>query len=368
MYMRVRQDLVLYSDEKAELLKIVNAAKSEQRMVLRANIVLMSNEYGMKNEVIAKKLGTTSKTVGKWQRRYLDSGIKGLRDEERTGRPTELTILQRAEMIAIACDSPKSYGCETHDLWTIKELTKVVNKEIEGLETSASSVYRTLNRNDLRPHKTQAWLHSKDPEFKEKTNEIVDIYLNPPKKCVTICVDEKPMQAIEHKNEMKMPVPGVAGKVEYEYIRHGTQALIAGFNIENGHVNAQCRDCRKADDLKDFMENLAITYADYENIHIIWDNLNIHHNGPGNRWEEFNKKHENKFVFHYTPIHASWINQVEIFFSILQRRVLKNGSFSSKEDLRAKVINFINIWNRVEGHAFNWAFKGYPMQSVKKEA
>jgi transposase len=237
-------------------------------MVLRANIILLSSENGVKNKDIARSLGISARVVGKWQQRYLTSGINGLRDEYRSGRPSKLTVMQRAEIIAIACDFPRNYGNDTHEVWTIKELTKTVNKEVEGVSTSTASVFRTLNRNDLKPHKTQAWLHSKDPEFKEKTNEIVDLYINPPEGSAVICVDEKPMQATEHKHDMKPSVPGNAAKVEYEYIRHGTQALIAGFNIENGHVTAQCGDTRKSTDLIDFMEGIAVAYAGYDKIHI----------------------------------------------------------------------------------------------------
>ncbi len=130
----------------------------------------------------------------------------------------------------------------------------------------------------MKPHTTQAWLHSKDPEFKEKTNEIVDLYTNPPEGCAVICgVDEKPIQATEHKHDRKPAVPGKAAKVEYEYIRHGTQALIAGFDIGNGHVTAQCGDTRKSTDLINFMEGISAAYTGYDKIHIVWDNLNIHH-------------------------------------------------------------------------------------------
>ena len=366
--MRNRQEIVLFTEERAELEKIVRAPRSEQRMVLRANIILLSSEYGVKNKDIARSLGISARVVGKWQQRYLAKGIDGLKDEFRSGRPSKLTVIQRAEIIAIACDFPRNYGVDTYDTWTIEELTKVANREVEGVNTSTSSVYRTLNKNELKPHKTQAWLHSKDPEFKEKTNEIVDLYINPPEGCAVVCVDEKPMQATEHKNEMKPAVPGNAAKVEYEYIRHGTQALIAGFDIENGHVTAQCGDTRKSTDLIDFMEGIAAAYTGYDKIHIVWDNLNIHHDGPDERWIEFNQRHEDKFVFHYTPLHASWVNQVEIFFSIVQRRVLKYGSFKTKEELKARVMKFIRLWNKVEGHAFHWTFQGYPMQSVKKEA
>lgn len=154
--------------------------------------------------------------------------------------------------------------------------------------------------------------------------------------------------------------------MEYEYIRHGTQNIITSFDVKTGKVYAECRDRRKAEDLLEFMENLALKYKEYTKVIIVWDNLNIHRDGPSKRWTEFNKRHGNKFEFRYTPLHASWVNQVEIFFSILHKRTLKHGSFESKEYLKQKVMAFIQRWNEKEGHPFNWTFRGYPMQD--KEA
>jgi transposase len=361
-----RPEIVLFKEEIIELEKIIATPKSEQRSVQRAMIILLSARGNMDNKRIAAELNITAKTVGKWQKQYLQYGITGLEYKPRSGRPNKTKPIQRAEIIAIACDLPKNYGHETHTLWTNRALTKTVNEEVEGLDISTATVHRILNKNALKPHKTKAWLHSKDPQFKEKTNEVVELYLNPVEDSAVICVDEKPMQATEHKNELRLPEPEIAAKKEYEYIRHGTQALIAGFNIANGQVTAQCNDTRKASDLLEYMEFLALEYSWAEKVHIIWDNLNIHHNGPDLRWDKFNEIHGGKFVFHYTPLHASWVNQVEIFFSILHRRILKHGSFTSTTDLKNKVMKFINLWNKVEGHAFNWTFGGYP--NKKKEA
>ncbi len=359
------EKIIITREKYEELESIIRSGKSENRMVIRARIVLLSSTH---NDVqIAKKLEIHQKTVGKWKKRYFNYGIEGLKDEYRSGRPQKFDIMQRTEIIAIACDKPNAFGHEHRDLWTLEALTETVNQEIENINISKSSVQRTLNNNALRPHKTKSWLHSKDPNFREKTNEIVEIYLAPPENSVTICVDEKPMQAIGHKNEMKLPQPGEFGKVEYEYKRNGTQQLIAGFNIETGEVTAHCKKTRTAADMIVFMEYLIEKYKHVENIHIIWDNLNTHYDGPDERWTKLNKRYGNKLVFHYTPIHASWLNQVEIFFSILQRRVIKYGSFESEEDLRNRVLSFIDLWNKVEGHPFNWTFRGYPMQDIKKE-
>jgi transposase len=318
---------------------------------------------------VAREVSTTTKTVRKWRSRFVQSGIDGLYDLPRSGAPTKFQVGQRCEVIAIACDAPANYGFPTYTLWNLDLLTQVVHNNVEGPTMSRSSVARTLGQNDLRPHKMRMWLHSKDPDFKEKVNDLVCLYTDPPEEAAVICVDEKTgMQALERKYETCLPGPGKPGRYEYEYIRHGTQALITGFNIRTGQVTATCGPTRTADDLISYMETLAARYRPYRKIIIIWDNLNIHHNGPSERWTRFNEKHGNKFEFHYTPIHASWMNQVEIFFSILQKRCLKHGSFTSADDLKQKVLAFIERWNQVEGHPFNWTFRGYPMQNKEKEA
>jgi transposase len=244
-------------------------------------------------------------------------------------------------------------------------LTETVNKEIPEINIGRTSIFLTLDQNDLKPNKFRMWLHSKDPNFTEKVNEVVNLYLNPPENSVVICVDEKTgIQAIERKYKTKMPLPGVAGKYEYEYIRHGTQSLIAGFNISDGRVVAECLPTRKAEDLIVFMEKLAVEYKEERSIHIIWDNLNIHKDGANERWKEFNARHNGKFNFHYTPIHASWVNQVEIFFSVLQKKCLRYASFESVNELKERLMKYIDKWNKNEGHPFKWMFKGYPLQNV----
>ena len=352
--------------QKEELEKIVRGQKTEKRMDQRASIIL-SLAQGNHEKEVAKQIGVTIKTVRKWRDRFIVNGVDGLCDLPRSGAPRKFTVAERCEVIAIACDHPRNYGYDTHNYWTNDLLTQAVNDNIDGLDMSRSSVVRTLNINELKPHKFKMWLHSKDPEFKAKVNEVVDLYISPPDDAVVLCVDEKTgMQAKERKNETIMPKCGEAGKYEHEYIRHGTQSLIASFDIKTGKVVAECGDSRKAEDLIAFMEKVAQEYINESKVHVIWDNLNIHMDGPGKRWTNFNKKYEGKFEFHYTPKHASWVNQIELFFSIIYKRCLKHASFRSKEELKEKVMKFIMLWNKDEGHPFNWTFKGYPMQSMEK--
>jgi transposase len=350
-------------DVKKDLRKMVFGQKTERRLWFRAHIIWYVCKLGWTVSETAVQLGTTTKTVLKWCRRFLDESIAGLDDRARSGRPPTLTVEQRCEVLAVACDDPGRYGFDWQSTWTLDTLTCAVNETVSDLTISRSSVWRTLKENKLQPHRMRMWLHSPDPHFREKVNTVVSLYHDPPPGAVVLCVDEKTgMQAIERKHATKRPIPGRPGRYEYEYIRHGTQSLIAAFDIQTGEVTARCGSRRRADDLLEFMEDVAERYAGYERIIIIWDNLNIHHDGPDKRWTYFNEWHGGKFTFVYTPLHASWVNQIEIFFSILHRRCLRHGNFTSQEDLREKVLAYIERWNTIDGHPFNWSFRGYPMQ------
>lgn len=338
----------------------------EYRLKFRATLIWQLIIEKKTTRQVAEDHQTTVKTVRKWRNRFEQHRIRGLYDRPRSGAPRKFDVRQRCEVIALACDQPQAYGFPTHTHWNLNILTEAARMHTSGPAMSRSSVHRTLQRNELKPHRHDMWLHSKDPLFREKVNDIVSLYLNPPPDAVVVCIDEKTgMQALERKAATQPARPGRAGRYEYEYIRHGTLSLLAAFEITTGQVTARCRSNRKAEDLLDFMDLVARTYPG-KRIIVIWDNLNIHHEGSSKRWTTFNREHGNRFEFHYTPLHASWVNQVELFFSILHKRCLKWGDFPSVEALQEKVMAFIRVWNEEEGHPFHWTFGGYPMQS--KEA
>jgi len=334
----------------------------ERRLWVRASIIWGLWHHRSSVSEVATHVGVTERTVRKWRQRFLEGGIAGLYDRPRSGRPAHFRPEQRCEVIALACDAPTHHGLEGRTFWTLDTLTYVVGRELD-FTMSRSSIWRTLKRNALKPHRVRMWLHSPDPDFKPKVNRIVSLYLDPPKDAVILSIDEKTgMQALERRHETRRAIPGRPGRYEYEYIRHGTQSLISAFDIRTGRVTARCGPTRTAEDLMSFMETVAQVYREASRIIVIWDNLNIHHEGKDGRWSRFNARHGGKFEFVYTPIHASWVNQVETFFSILQRRCLKHGDFHSEEDLREQVLAFIERWNTNEGHPFQWTFRGYPMQ------
>jgi transposase len=401
-------EVVLTAESRAKLQQITRAATSEQREVFRANIVMLAAE-NQTNEQIAGRLAIHSKTVGKWRSRYAREGIAGLEDRPRSGRPSVADGVARCQIIALTCTPSSVQGSRADEIlkgveetlrklpdvereraeeafavlieavkkgpkaeeapartdWTIATLHQAA-LEAEIARLSKSTVWRILNQVDLRPHAQQMWLHSPDPKFKEKVNEICELYLHPPKGTSVICVDEKRgMQILRRVHPGRPVAPGRLARREFEYERLGTMCLFAGFEVHSGQVFSRLRDGRTAWDTRNFMDELA-QWRPKGDVHIIWDNLNTH--VSPDVWEAFNQAHGGRFHFHFTPIHASWVNQVECFFSIFQRRVIRRGNFSSTYDFAWKAKAFLAQWNEREAKPFKWTFTGYPLQTGLKNA
>jgi hypothetical protein len=200
------------------------------------------------------------------------------------------------------------------------------------------------------------WLHSPDPDFRAKVARICRLYTHPPDKAVVLCVDEKPMQALARRYPTHVGHSGIVRR-EFEYRRRGTCSLLAAFDIRTGKVFGRVVRHRDAAALLAFMQALACHYPDRD-VYVVWDNLNLHGEGRDRRWTRFNEQHQGRFRVVYTPLHASGVNQVEIWFSILQRRVLRYGSFESLTALKQDVLGFVRHWNAREARPFHWTFTG----------
>lgn len=339
---------------RRKLVKISLSQTAEHRSVLRSNIILRA-AAGESNAAISRSVGCTEKTVRKWRDRFAaESKAKALEDLPRKGRPARIPAAIRCEVVKLACKRPPGDAAPFRKIWTVGSLAQTLEFET-NYHLSETEIRRILNDADIHPHRIRMWLHSPDPQFREKVETICSLYVHPPQGAKVLCVDEKSgMQALEQHFPLRTARKGRSGRRDFEYIRHGTQTLIAALEPKTGKVFGQCLASRKERDLLGFMEALARRYP-HGDIYIIWDNLNIHH---GWRWVEFNRRHHNRFHFLWTPIHASWVNQIEIWFSILQRRVLKHGNFHSVCDLASEVNGFINHWNRDEAHPFLWKFRG----------
>ena len=339
---------------RAELEAAAGSERGPHRDVVRARIVLWA-EQGLLNPEIAKRAGCTERNVYRWRTRFARNPSKdSLKDRGRTGRPARIGVDVRCEVVKLACQRPDKEKAPLRDVWTLASLQSALQSDT-GERISLTEIRRILGAAELRPHKVRYWLHSQDPEFRPKVQRICELYVSPPPDASVVCVDEKTcIQALERKHLGRPAAPGKAGRREFEYIRHGTRALIAAFDVRTGEVFGQLRRRRTAADLDAFMEALARRYPRGP-VYVIWDNLNIHH---GDAWVRFNRRHRGRFHFVYTPKHASWVNQVEIWFGILQRRIIKNANFATPEAMVTRLEDFIRYWNEVEAHPFRWTFRG----------
>ncbi len=203
-------------------------------------------------------------------------------------------------------------------------------------------------------------MHSPDPQFREKVNAICALYRRAPKGSVVLSVDEKTgIQAVERKHVDRHAQPGRLRRYEFEYIRHGTQALTAALDVHSGRVLGRCTDRRTQADLVAFMEDVARAYPSGP-LHVIWDNLNTHR--AWGVWQAFNARHGGRFVFHDTRLHASWGNPIELLFGIYARRVLRRASHISVHHLRGRTEAFIAQRN-LDPRPFRWTFAGFEWQT-----
>lgn len=328
-------------------------------MVLLASAGVGATEIG-------RFLDCDPRTVRKWKARFVDDPrAVSLEDAPRSGRPSLISVSDRCELVQLACERPDENVTAFRKIWTYQTLADAFYART-GIRLSVSEVGRILRFKHIRPHRVRQWLKSRDPDFTTKAEQVCELYLNAPPGAVVVCVDEKPLQALERTNEDRIAPDGSLRR-EFEYKRHGTQVLLGAFNIKTGRVFGRVVPRRTAKATVSFMNQLARHYRGRE-IYVVWDNLNTHHDGPDGRWSKFNERHGGRFHFVYTPKHASWMNQVEIWFSILQRRIIKVGNFDSLDSQKTEIEAFTRHWNRWERHPFRWTWRTDTVQTPSRRA
>lgn len=309
--------IALSKEQKETLRAIVTRHTSEQREVVRAKIILLADQE-KENQQIAKKVGLTQEIVGKWRKRFSQQGIEGLKNAERPGKPKKFDHEVRLKVIEIACRRPERV---TH--WSTRELAKKVNEEL-SVDISHMSVQRILSFADLKPHQVKMWVNSQDPDFEAKMVDIIGLYLNPPENALVLSVDEKTsIQALGRKHPPQPMKPGKPERVDHEYVRHGTKSLIATLLVHKGDVMGKYYDRHRHQEFLDFPKEVETNFPDKE-LHLIVDNLSLHKH---KKVKDYLEQRKDRIFFHFTPTHASWLNQIELWFSILSRKVLKRGIF-----------------------------------------
>lgn len=340
---RIAKNIEATEHQKTELLTMKRSLKVEKRYSQRAEVILMSLEGKTLEEIIAKT-GLSRPVVNKWRQRFRRNGVDGLRDAPRSGKPTVVTAEQKAAVIQKACEKPE--GGYTN--WSQKRIGKVVG-------ISQSKVHKILSQADLKPHKIEYWCgKSPDPEFESKMVNIVGLYMNPPANAVVICVDEKTQIQALDRTQPVLPLREKAPKrLTVTYKRNGTVALIAALAVHTGEITAKTMASNNASNFLSFLKKLDRTYR-HKTLHIIVDNLSIHKDQNVKQW--LAKKR--KIKLHFTPTYSSWLNQVEIWFNMLTKDVLKGGIWKSVEQLTKQMLEYIDTYNKTRAKPFAWTYTG----------
>jgi transposase len=342
---RKATEVVLSDEQRSRLERIVRAGTSEQRLVKRARVALLA-EKGLNNEEIGTLVGLSSQKVSKWRRRVAVEGVEGLSDRPRAGGPRRYGHDERLRVFQTAC-SPPPAG-ETH--WSVRSLAAAV-----GIGKSQTHVI--LAEADLKPHQVRSWLTSIDPAFETKRADVCGLYLNPPEGAIVISIDEKTSLQAKEPIRTELPIqPGRPARREFEYKRHGTVALLAALLVHTGEIVGNVYDRNSRLEFLDFLQLLDSQIPTAQQVHAILDNLQVHKTPEVAAWLNAHPR----WHFHFTPTHASWLNQIELFFSILSRRLLRRGVFTSTEDLKTQLLNFIRRYNPT-AKPFAWTYQGKPL-------
>jgi transposase len=316
--------------EKLELL--ARRPKTAQRVALRSKIILGAAE-GESNQEIARRLGITGATVGKWRERFRLRGLEGLSDEPRPGTPRRITDAQVEEAVTRTLESTPVAA--TH--WSTRLLAEQV-----GL--SQSAVVRIWRSFGLQPHRSETFKLSTDPFLVEKVRDIVGLYLNPPEHAVVLCVDEKSqVQALDRTQPILPLRPGLPEQRTHDYERHGTTSLFAALDVATGQVMGECHRRHRQQEFLKFMALVDSSVpADAGEIHLILDNYGTHKTPKVIRWFA---RHP-RFHLHFTPTGSSWVNQVERWFAGITEKRIRRGSFTSVPSLEKAIREYLEHNNQ----------------------
>jgi transposase len=351
--------VVLSAGERRMLKKRARGATTAHRDWLRAQIVLAAAR-GRASARIAADLHVRVDTVRKWRGRFAARGLDGLKDLPRSGRPRRISALQRAAVAALACQLPATTGVPL-SRWTAPELAAELRAQGLAGPISPSSVLRILAEHPIKPWRCQSWVFPRDPHFAAKATVILDLYqgyyqgkrLRPGDR--VICVDAKPsIQARARCHPTAPPGPGRPVRVEHEYDRTGALALLAALDVHTGKVAASCPATTGITPFMALMGQVMghQPYNSAPRVFVIVDNGSDHRGQPAAR--RLRDAWPNAIMIH-TPVHASWLNQVEIVFSIVQKKVLTPNGFASTAQLAATLLAFIDRYNQT-ARPFNWKF------------
>jgi transposase len=326
----VAVEIELSDQERAQLEAWTRRRTSAQALAQRSRIVLAAAE-GLKNTEIAERLGISRNMAATWRSRFAEHRLDGLTDEPRPGRPRTITDEQVDAVITTTLETtPKD---ATH--WS----TRSMAKEVGLTQTAVSRIWRAFG---LQPHRQESFKLSRDPLFIEKVHDVVGLYLNPPERAVVLCVDEKSqIQALDRTAPILPMLPGVPERATHDYRRAGTSSLYAALDLTTGKVIGRLHSRHRAIEFKQFLQTIDREVPDELAVHLVLDNSSTHKTPAIRSWLAAHPR----FVLHFTPTSASWLNLVERWFGELTTKQLRRGAHRSVRQLNTDIRAWIESWN-----------------------
>ena len=334
------EPVMLNKRERQELEEIGRSRSLPAGFVVRAKILLLSSD-GCSHAAIADKLDIATRTVWRWKKRFLEDGLDGLETQRPGQAPPKLTPRLRARILNATRRKPRDGS--TH--WSTRKLA-------DHLGVSKSMVHRVWQEAGLKPHRLERYMASNDPDFERKAADILGLYLDPPQRAAVFCVDEKTaIQALDRRDRVLPLSPGRAERHGFEYKRNGTLSLYAALNTKTGKVQGKTAARHTSREFVGFLEEVVTSCEPQREIHIICDNLSAH---KTKLVAAFLDAHS-KVKLHFTPTYSSWLNQVELWFSKVQRDVIARGIFTSAADLARKLRRYINAYSK-DAKPIHWKY------------
>ena len=357
-----RAALVLTEENRAKLSGLAASRTAPAREVERAAVLLKYAE-GLSITEIKRQLGVSRPMIYKCVDKALAAGVQqGLKDTYHRPHEPEITEAAKAWVVSLACAKPKDLGLAA-ELWSISALARYVSQHAEAsgfsrlAHAGKSTVWRILDENDLKPHKISYYLEKRDPDFDRKMHEVLMVYRDVSlyaegavhdgrtHPIYTVSVDEKPgVQAIGLTAPDLPPVPGKAPNVgrDYEYVRHGTVSILAGIDLNSGHVFANVEDRHRSREFIDLLKSMDAYYPSEAIIRVVLDNHSAH---ISRETMAYLATQPGRFEYVHTPKHGSWLNLIECAFSKMARTFLRHIRVTSIADLKARILKGIDEMN-----------------------
>ncbi len=322
--------VTLTDDEYAQLVAWSRRSKSANALAMRSRIVLAAAD-GLGNTAIADKLDIHVSSARKWRSRFVADRLEGLVDEPRPGRPRTVSDDQVEAVITRTLETTPSDS--TH--WSTRSLAA----ELGMSQSAVSRIWRAFG---LAPHKQDSWKLSKDPLFVDKVRDVVGLYMNPPERALVLCVDEKTqIQALNRTQPVFPMLPGTPARASHDYVRHGTSSLYAALDLTTGKVIGALHGRHRAQEFLAFLKTIDTNVPADLDVHLVLDNASTHKTPAIRRWLTAHPR----FVVHFTPTSASWLNLVERWFAELTTKKLRRGTHTSVRQLNADIRAWIDTWN-----------------------